>query len=123
MTAGVTRSTTVICHTAIFAISAGVEQTRIDLVKSLFLESPAECEGIIGVNVSENVSQSAYAEGWDLSVQIFFDDRHALQAYLPHPLHQRVNDVTSRGFFDQLVVFDQPFSLEILPTGEKNDNQ
>lgn len=91
-------------HVVLFKLKpeATPEQRRAMLagLKSLRQSVP----GIVDLTCGQNFSQRS--QGYEIGLVVRFQDRAALETYLPHPAHRAVVEETIRPIMDGVIVVD-----------------
>lgn len=95
-----------IWHIVVFQTADDVTPERVEQIRGMFTECEGQVEGLEWVRAGSNNSQSRYAKGWDEAIVMQFSSAAARDAYIPHPLHQRVSKEAGAGYYSDLVVFD-----------------
>lgn len=83
-------------------ITAGKEQDLLKLLKAFKGKIPGILELTAGINVTEEIENK---HGYTLALRVTFENKQALDNYLPHPVHQEF--VSSlNGIIDNVIVVD-----------------
>ncbi|TWE09096.1 stress responsive alpha/beta barrel protein [Neobacillus bataviensis] len=84
------------------SITSEIEQALLKQIKAFKGEIPGIVELTAGMNVTEEIENM---HGYTLALRITFENKQALDHYLPHPTHQ--DFVASlNGIIDNVIVID-----------------
>jgi Stress responsive A/B Barrel Domain len=93
-------------HIVLFQTTPGTTPERVQQIRGMFEECVGQVDGLEWVRTGSNNSASDFAKGWDEAVVMQFSDVPSRDAYIPHPLHQRVSAEARGGYYEELAVFD-----------------
>lgn len=83
-------------------ITAQKEQELLNKLKTFKGKIPGIVELTAGINVTQETEQ---IQGYTLGLRVTFEDKQALDQYLPHPVHQEFVQSLS-GLIDNVIVVD-----------------
>lgn len=92
-------------HIGLIKFKEGTSEEQIDGMFDQLLDLTETIEGIEDYVAGPNVSSEGLNQGMTHGFIMTFTDAAALNAYLPHPEHQRVKDLIL-PLVESVVVFD-----------------
>ncbi|MCM3728770.1 Dabb family protein [Neobacillus cucumis] len=84
------------------SITSEKEQALLKQIKAFKGEIPGIVELTAGMNVTEEIENM---HGYTLALRITFENKQALDHYLPHPTHQEFV-ASLNGIIDNVIVID-----------------
>ncbi|MCT2535398.1 Dabb family protein [Aquibacillus koreensis] len=95
-------------HIVLFKLNSNItddkEKALVSQLQSFKEKIPGIVELTAGINVTEEVENK---HGYTLALRITFEDKQALDHYLPHPVHQAFVSSLD-GYIENVVVADYP---------------
>lgn len=96
-------------HIVVFRFRSELSPDREQDLLSQLLSFQGRIPGIVSMSAGKNVThETDNVHGFSLGLRITFEDRDALTAYGPHPVHQQFV-ASLGGILEQVVVVDYEF--------------
>ncbi|WP_262250121.1 Dabb family protein [Parapedobacter soli] len=92
-------------HFGVFKFKEGVDDRRIAECFRAMKDMVGEIPGLLDMEYGPYSSPEGLNDGFTHGFVMTFDSEESRDAYLPHPVHERVKEVVVPAL-DRLVVFD-----------------
>lgn len=93
-----------ITHVVLLKWKDGVDRGAVETAKAEIRALKGQIPGLLDVTAGDNFSSRS--QGYDFGAVMRFADRASLDAYGPHPLHQRVVTDRLRPILADILVVD-----------------
>ena len=94
-------------HLVLFKLKEGTPQEEIDEMLDALRSLRESADGIVDLTTGPNTSDRS--QGFSHGLVVRFADQEALEAYLPHPAHQKVVSENIMPILEDLIVVDYEF--------------